>query len=402
MKNNVFKKLVAILCATVFLGTVGCGNTSAPENTAAEETAASEDVQQAEIKEEETPLSDSADSEASSDSAESETSAESADGKITIVDQLGKTIELDGVPKRVATTIMPFPYIFYAVVGNNDNLVGCNPSSIVAYNDSALKYMYPELANADTSFVDTSFVVNVEELIKLKPDVVFQWNYMDDEIKKMEDAGIKVIALQYGSIEDLETWINIIATMMGKPERAQELITYFHDSVKEVDDKLAGLSKDDFSNVLLLSDDMKVTGTGFSTYWLEHSGAISPSSDLSGEALNVNMEQIYEWNPDIIYIGNFTSLQPSDLLENKLEGEDWSVVSAVQKGQVYKIPIGGYRWDPPGVETPLMIKWLAKTQHPDLFEDMDMNEEVKEFYKDVYNFDLTQEMLDDILGDTQN
>lgn len=393
MKNNVFKKLVAVLCATVFLGTVGCGNTSAPENTAAEETAASEDAQQAEIKEEETPLSDS---------AESETSAESADGKITIVDQLGKTIELDGVPERVATTIMPFPYIFYAVVGNNDNLVGCNPSSIVAYNDSALKYMYPELANADTSFVDTSFVVNVEELIKLKPDVVFQWNYMDDEIKKMEDAGIKVIALQYGSIEDLETWINIIATMMGKPERAQELITYFHDSVKEVDDKLAGLSKDDFSNVLLLSDDMKVTGTGFSTYWLEHSGAISPSSDLSGEALNVNMEQIYEWNPDIIYIGNFTSLQPSDLLENKLEGEDWSVVSAVQKGQVYKIPIGGYRWDPPGVETPLMIKWLAKTQHPDLFEDMDMNEEVKEFYKDVYNFDLTQEMLDDILGDTQN
>ncbi|MBE5832940.1 MAG: peptide ABC transporter substrate-binding protein [Butyrivibrio sp.] len=398
MKNNVFKKLVAVLCATVFLGTVGCGNTSAPENTAAEETAASEDVQQAEIKEEETPLSDSADSETS----ESETSAESTDGKITIVDQLGKTIELDGVPERVATTIMPFPYIFYAVVGNNDNLVGCNPSSIVAYNDSALKYMYPELANADTSFVDTSFVVNVEELIKLKPDVVFQWNYMDDEIKKMEDAGIKVIALQYGSIEDLETWINIIATMMGKPERAQELITYFHDSVKEVDDKLAGLSKDDFSNVLLLSDDMKVTGTGFSTYWLEHSGAISPSSDLSGEALNVNMEQIYEWNPDIIYIGNFTSLQPSDLLENKLEGEDWSVVSAVQKGQVYKIPIGGYRWDPPGVETPLMIKWLAKTQHPDLFEDMDMNEEVKEFYKDVYNFDLTQEMLDDILGDTQN
>lgn len=399
MKNNVFKKLVAVLCATVFLGTVGCGNTPAPESTAAEETAASEDAQQAEIKEEETPLSDSAESETSADSV---TTAESADGKITIVDQLGKTIELDGVPKRVATTIMPFPYIFYAVVGNNDNLVGCNPSSIVAYNDSALKYMYPELANADTSFVDTSFVVNVEELIKLKPDVVFQWNYMDDEIKKMEDAGIKVIALQYGSIEDLETWINIIATMMGKPERAQELITYFHDSVKEVDDKLAGLSKDDFSNVLLLSDDMKVTGTGFSTYWLEHSGAISPSSDLSGEALNVNMEQIYEWNPDIIYIGNFTSLQPSDLLENKLEGEDWSVVSAVQKGHVYKIPIGGYRWDPPGVETPLMIKWLAKTQHPDLFEDMDMNEEVKEFYKDVYNFDLTQEMLDDILGDTQN
>lgn len=394
MKNKVFKRLATLVCSAMLLGTTACGSTTA--KTAAD-TASSEVVASTEATEEST-----------SESSEEETaSTENAsrvneDGTITIVDQLGKTIELDGVPERVVTTIMPFPYIFYAVVGNNDNLVGCNPSSIVAYNDSALKYMYPELADAATDFVDTSFVVNVEELIKLQPDVVFQWNYMDDEIKKMEDAGIKVIALQYGSIEDLETWIQIIATMMGKEERGQELIQYFHESVDEVDAALVDLSEEDYSNVLILSDDMKVTGTGFSSYWLEHSGAVNPAGDLSGEALNINMEQIYEWNPSIIYIGNFTDLQPSDLLENKLEGEDWSVVDAVQNGQVYKIPIGGYRWDPPGVETPLMIKWLAKIQHPEAFGDMDMYEEVREFYETVYDFELTDEMLDEILGDTQN
>ncbi|MBQ3165387.1 MAG: ABC transporter substrate-binding protein [Lachnospiraceae bacterium] len=322
--------------------------------------------------------------------------------KIVIVDQLGKTIELDGVPERVATTIMPFPYIYYAVVGNNDNLVGCNPSSIVAYENSALKYMYPELANADTSFVDTSFVVNVEEVLKLQPEVVFQWNYMDEEIAKMEAAGIKVVALEYGDVEDLETWIRIIGTMFDKEERAEELITYFHNNVAEVTDKLATLPQEEWSNVLILSDNLKVTGTGFSKYWLDNSAAINPAGDLSGEALYVNMEQVYEWNPSIIYIGNFTDLQPSDLMENKLEGQDWSVVDAVQNGQVYKIPIGGYRWDPPGVETPLMVKWLAKIQHPELFADMDMGEEVREFYKDVYNFELTDEVLEEILGDVQD
>jgi iron complex transport system substrate-binding protein len=394
MKNKVFKRLAALVCSAMLLGTTACGSTTA--DTAAD-TASSEVVASTEATEESTSGS-SEEETASTENA----SRVNEDGTITIVDQLGKTIELDGVPERVVTTIMPFPYIFYAVVGNNDNLVGCNPSSIVAYNDSALKYMYPELADASTDFVDTSFVVNVEELIKLQPDVVFQWNYMDDEIKKMEDAGIKVIALQYGSIEDLETWIQIIATMMGKEERGQELIQYFHESVDEVDAALADLSEEDYSNVLILSDDMKVTGTGFSSYWLEHSGAVNPAGDLSGEALNINMEQVYEWNPSIIYIGNFTDLQPSDLLENKLEGEDWSVVDAVQNGQVYKIPIGGYRWDPPGVETPLMIKWLAKIQHPEAFEDMDMYEEVREFYETVYDFELTDEMLDEILGDTQN
>lgn len=334
---------------------------------------------------------------------ETTTTEESAsEDKIVIEDQLGKTIELDGIPQRVATTIMPFPYIFYAVVGNNDNLVGCNPSSMIAYENSALKYMYPELKNADTSFVDTSFVVNVEELLKLNPDVVFQWNYMDDEIAKMEEAGIKVVALQYGTLDDLETWIRIIGKMFQKEDRAEELITYFNENVDEVTEKISTLSEDDYSNVLILSDNLKVTGTGFANYWVEKSGAINPAKDLSGEALNVNMEQIYEWNPSIIYIGNFTELQPSDLIDNKLEGQDWSVVDAVQNKQVYKIPIGGYRWDPPGIETPLMVKWLAKIQHPELFEDMDMYEEVSKFYKDVYNFELTDEMLDEILGDTQD
>ena len=325
-----------------------------------------------------------------------------SEDKIVIEDQLGKTIELDGIPQRVATTIMPFPYIFYAVVGNNDNLVGCNPSSMIAYENSALKYMYPELKNADTSFVDTSFVVNVEELLKLNPDVVFQWNYMDDEIAKMEEAGIKVVALQYGTLDDLETWIRIIGKMFQKEDRAEELITYFNENVDEVTEKISTLSEDEYSNILILSDNLKVTGTGFANYWVEKSGAINPAKDLSGEALNVNMEQVYEWNPSIIYIGNFTELQPSDLIDNKLEGQDWSVVDAVQNKQVYKIPIGGYRWDPPGIETPLMVKWLAKIQHPDLFEDMDMYEEVSRFYKDIYNFELTDEMLDEILGDTQD
>lgn len=337
-------------------------------------------------------------------SAAAETPVDDTKGgkKIVIEDQLGKEIVLDGIPERVATTVMPFPYIFYAVVGNTDHLVGCNPSSIIAYEDSTLKYMYPELADANTDFVDTSFVVNVEELLKLEPDVVFQWNYMGDEIEKMEAVGIKVVALQYGSLEDLETWIRIIGKMYDKEERAEDLISYFHDSVGEVTDKIDTLTPEDYKNILMMSDNLKVTGKGFSKYYVEKSGAVNLAGDLSGEELNVNMEQIYQWNPDIIYIGNFTSLQPSDIVNHKLEGQDWSVLDAVSNKQVYKIPIGGYRWDPPGVETPLMVKWMAKIQHPQLFEDMDMRREVSDFYKKVYGFELTDAMLDEVLNDVQD
>ena len=365
---KIFKKLVVgLLAAALMLAVVGCG----PDTDSSKE-------------------------------ANTDSQVSASDDKIVITDSLGKTIELDGVPERVVTTIMPFPYIYYAVCGNTDTLVGCNPSSIVAYENSALKYMYPELANAETSFVDTSFVVNVEELIKLKPDVVFQWNYMDEEIEKMEAAGIKVITLQYGSLEDLYDWIDLIGKMTRNEERAEFLKEYFDSSVKEVTDITSKLSDDEIVNLLPMSDNLKVSGQGFTYYWVEAAGCKMITKDLTGDALNVNMEQIYEWNPDLILIGNFTSMQPSDILEGKLEGQDWSVLKAVQEKQVYKIPIGGYRWDPPGVETPLMVKWVAKIAHPDLFENMDMRQEVSKFYKDVYNFTLTDEMLDEILNDIQD
>lgn len=218
----------------------------------------------------------------------------------------------------------------------------------------------------------------------------------------MEAAGIKVIALQYGTIDGFRTWINLLGGLFGKQDRAKFLLDYFDTQVAQVTDKIATLSKDDYPTIIQLSDDMKVSGKGFMSFWVDNSGAVNPAADLSGDALQIDMEQVYEWNPDIIYIGNFTKLQPSDLLEGKLEGENWSPVQAVIDGQVYKIPIGGYRWDPPSMETPLVVKWMAKIQHPDLFADMDMEEELRTFYHDVYDFELTDEMVEEVLGDTQN
>lgn len=80
----------------------------------------------------------------------------------------GKEIEFDVVPERVATVGKPFPSIYYAIEGATDNIVGCNPSSITAYNESVLKDMYPQLENAETDWCTKDSTVNVEELLKLR------------------------------------------------------------------------------------------------------------------------------------------------------------------------------------------------------------------------------------------
>ena len=303
-----------------------------------------------------------------------------------------------------STVGKPFPSIYYAIEGATDNIVGCNPSSITAYNESVLKDMYPQLENAETDWCTKDSTVNVEELLKLRPDVVFIYSTNDKEIEKMENAGLKVVALRSAELDSVKENLQIMAAVCQKEERGEQLVQYIDEGIEEVTSRLADVSEEVFQKACCVDGkawgSMNVSVKQYD-HWMIPSGAKNPAEDLTGKMAEVDMEQMLLWNPDIIYIGNHSDLMPSDLLENKQTGRDWSVINAVKNHQVYKIPIGAYRWDPAGMETPLMVKWAAKIQYPDIFADMDMKEEVKEFFEFVYQYELTDEQVSEILDNRQ-
>ena len=112
------------------------------------------------------------------------------------------------------------------------------------------------------------------------------------------------------------------------------------------------------------------------------------------------MEQIYEYNPEIVFITNFTQAQPEDLYNNTIGSNDWSKIKAVEDQRVYKTPLGMYRSYTPGADTPMTLLWYAKTVYPDLFEDIDLNEEVEKYYKEVFGVELTEEQIESIFAPT--
>ena len=77
-------------------------------------------------------------------------------------------------------------------------------------------------------------------------------------------------------------------------------------------------------------------------------------------------------------------------------------MKAVQNHHVYKVPMGIYRWDAPGVETPLMMKWLATILQPGIFNDIDVRKDTKAFYKDFMHYELSDEDLAMIFADKEN
>lgn len=189
--------------------------------------------------------------------------------------------------------------------------------------------------------------------------------------------------------------------MTGTVDRANRFLAEGKKVQAQLDEKLKPLAEKDKPRamVLFMHDDKTITVTGrnfFGNQWLNATGAVDVAEkDIQGKK-EVNLEQIYAWNPDIIYITNFTQTQPQDLLEGKVEGQDWSQIKAVQDGKVYKIPLGIYRWSPPNGDAPLMLKWMAQQNHPQLF-DYKMEDEITTYYKDFYEYDLAADDVQDIL-----
>ena len=316
-----------------------------------------------------------------------------------IVDQLGREVKIPKDVERIVVLPIPFHAVFYAIAGSGEKIVGMHPTSMIHLKCSILSVMAPEMKKASTKFVKSGFEVNIEELLKLKPDVVFQWAWMNKEIEKMERVGIPVIAVKYGTQEYLEGWIKIIGQMLGKEKKSSELLAYHHKMINMISSRVAGIPKEKRPKVICLYNVEKLRLTGKKTYnqwWTDITGGTNPAEEKSG-FYNVNMEQILAWNPDIIYITNFCETQPEDILENKIEGQDWSEVKAVKKGQVYKIPMGEYRWAPPNAESPLMLMWLAQKHQPELFADYDIGEEIKKFYSKFYHYELSDREVYKIL-----
>lgn len=314
--------------------------------------------------------------------------------KRLVFDQAGRSVRVPVRVERLVLLPMPMPSVVFALDGNGRRVVGMHPTAMAAYKESVLKTIDPSLERAATSFVQEGFVVNLEELLKLRPDVVIQWDDQKAEIEKMDRAGIPVVAIHYGMQQDLEGWFRIVGELLARQDRADALIAYHQEEIASVRARTRGIPDAKRPRVLFLyNEQLRTAGSGlYYDVWMDAAGAANVAAEKKGWA-NVTMEQILVWNPDVILISNFTNLMPDDLYTNAVKGQNWRAVAAVKNRRVYKIPLVGYRWEPPSPESPLMMWWLGKLLHPDRFRDTDVVAKVQDFYKRFYGADLSREEI---------
>lgn len=319
---------------------------------------------------------------------------------IVITDQRGKTHTFTEPIERIATTVIPAPSMITAIDQSYDRIVGVNQATVTRDTGSTFETMFPE-AIETTVISGPDFVPNIETIIDLDPDVVIQWaDQGDDEtfIDPIEAAGYPVIGLTYGTQEELETWIEMFSTLLGKQERGQQLLEAMHSTTADLA-AFAAEQQDSPTALFLRSagDGGYNAGMsselGYMNTWMTAAGATNVGSDVPYSTTNAtSVEQILEWNPEVLFVSSMTALTPADVYADATLAE----LDAVRNKRVYAVPSGGFWWDPPSAEANLTMIWASQVLYPDT-ADFDLRAEMQEHYDFLYGHELSDDEIDNIL-----
>lgn len=321
----------------------------------------------------------------------------------TVVDHDGIEVDLPEQIDRIAVgNISPMASVLTLFLGSGESIVGMSPMSMSAAENGILGELFPELLDADTSFLQGSNI-NVEKLLTLEPDLVLIQSGQSEVRTQLENAGLTVVAFgvgtfKYDIINTYEAWIDLLSQIFPANDKMEEVTAYSKEVLELVQSRVSDIPEAERKRALFLFqyDETQMIASGrnfFGQYWCESAGAVNVAQDIEAGQATITMEQVYEWQPDVIFITNFTNTKPADLYANAVGSDDWSLVKAVQEQQVYKMPLGSFRTYSVSADMPVTLLWVAKTIYPDLFSDIDTDAEVKDFYQRIYGVTLTDEQV---------
>lgn len=329
---------------------------------------------------------------------------------ITVTDCLNRTVQIETPIEKIVFTGRG-----HALTVSVAYLFDTAPEKIIGLSDTITESLLFSLVdpNIAEKLVEGAMEMSVEEIAAQSPDVVVLKSYLKADVgDPLESLGVKVV---YLDLEDLDSYardVETMGTLMGEPLKAESIIEYYQSTYELVEAHHA--TTKDAPSVLFLYYNTKGGTASFMSPgadWLQTvstqtAGGDPLSLELEGTGWNnVNVEQIAEWNPEIIFIVTYKP-DPSCMdVENLIKSDElWQNIDAVENDRVYSVPddcfgIGTVgSWDTSGSRWILCLRWMEAKITGD---DTGLLEDVEEFYVELYGLSSEEAeiLLDAIVGD---
>ncbi|BEG75002.1 hypothetical protein HBIAX_02052 [Achromobacter xylosoxidans] len=322
-----------------------------------------------------------------------------AQAPLQFTDMLGNPVTQAAPSTRAVSLPMPGGTLLMSLDGGTArHLVGMHPDSYARMADPVPSRLFPHMEGVRSDITRSGFVPNVETLLQIQPDMVWQWGHMgDDLIAPLRNAGLPVAALLYGTEVRTREWIRLMGHSLGQDARAARQLAWRDDVRAQILAVTGGLRADERPGVLYLSryrPQLRTSGAGSSfDDDIQLTGGRNVAASVVGTGQTVGIEQVMAWAPDVILLNNFESgLTPAMIYADPLFAD----IPAVRSHRVYLIPAGGYIWDPPSQESPLYWQWLSQLLHPGRF-DWPLREHIAQAYAWLYGQGIGAADIDIVL-----
>ena len=251
----------------------------------------------------------------------SETKAAGAAGAGSVTDMLGKTVTLKGTPKTVISLAPSITEVLFAL-GEGAKVIGVDVNSD-----------YPKEASAIEKVGDFNGP-DIEKITALKPDIVFAGNTLQkDTITALQKLGFTVVAAEATDYEGIYKSIELIANVMDKKDKGNEINASLKAEVEETAKKAAALTKHPSIYYAISFGQMGnwTSGPGsFVNTIMEKAGFTCVTADGGDEWMEYPLEQLVSKNPDVLLLSSDVGKVEDIKKEN-----GYKDLSAIKNDKVY-------------------------------------------------------------------
>ncbi len=305
-------------------------------------------------------------------STEDDSAPEATSSRIEFEDLKGRAIVMDKPAERVFLGFYAESY--YAVNGGFDNVV-CLAKAEWADFFNAQYQAYEEVVPELKNIIDAGSIYkgsfSMESTLSVKPDLAllapFQFDTLGENVRKLEEAGIKVVVIDYNS-QTLENHLKsteIIGLVTGNEVRAKEISDHYNFSVQDVVSRVADLQEDEKVNAYVELGNLgaREYGNSYGDYmWgsmISNAGGINIAADKVESYGALSPEYILTSNPEVIFFagsrwtndtGNRIKVgfdveaeETIERIRPYTERPGWSKIDAVKNSEIYAVDHAGLR-----------------------------------------------------------
>ncbi|TYB95661.1 MAG: ABC transporter substrate-binding protein [Kosmotoga sp.] len=249
----------------------------------------------------------------------------------TIVDDAGRLVELDDLPKR-AVIGAPAVTDFLLYLDLDEKIVG-----VTNWDE------YVQVSDVET--IGNLVPINIEKILTLEPDIVFlTGGFQEAEADKLTKYGLNVVVINPKTFEEIYRDIVQIAAIFGESKKGKTLADNFKQNYLDIAKKTHSIPNEQKPKVLytMITGEMKeiwTCGTGsFINQVITYAGGVNVAAPYTGNNgwFPINAEFVLKNNPEIILVPYYSNEKKTvELIKNYPPFEN---VKAVANDNVYGVP----------------------------------------------------------------